>query len=122
VDGVRRDLCGKDELNPRMSGDPSALAEKLRIDLPGKAVFRNSVDSKESNCEATLPSQPCRLKVKYHERDLGLGSSLAAGLIAASRLGENSATDRPVGMMGGNEDCEITDLVISFLPSALPLA
>jgi hypothetical protein len=69
------------EINPRMSGIPLVRAEKLRIDALFKAVFRKIVDSKASNCDSTLPSQFCRLNVKYHARDTGLWSSLAAGLV-----------------------------------------
>ncbi len=75
------------EINPRMSGDPSALVEKLRIDAPGRHVRRMLEDSKALNRDVTLPSYACRLNVKYHERYLGFGSSLAAGLAVGGRLG-----------------------------------
>jgi hypothetical protein len=49
-----------------MSGDPSALVEKLRIDAPPRFSLRKSEDSKALNRDATLPSQDCRLNVKNH--------------------------------------------------------
>ena len=66
------------EINPLMSGDPSALVEKLMIDAPDSLCVRNSEDSKASNLDSTLPSLVCRLNVKYHVQALGLGSSSAA--------------------------------------------
>jgi hypothetical protein len=68
------------EMNPQMSGDPLALAKKLRIDATLRQSHRNRVDSKASNGDTTLHSRALRLNVKYRIRDEKLGPSLTAGL------------------------------------------
>jgi hypothetical protein len=57
------------EMNPRMSGDPSALLEKLIIDAVFRLFLRNGEDSKASNWDSTPASLACRSNVKYHERE-----------------------------------------------------
>ena len=73
-------LMGSPEINPRMSGDPSALVEKLSIDAALRALLRMLQDSKSYNWDITLLSQSCMSNVKNHVLDLGFKSSLAAGM------------------------------------------
>jgi hypothetical protein len=54
------------EMNPLMSGDPSALLEKLIIDAVLILCVRNIEDSKAYNWEVTPASLACRSNVKYH--------------------------------------------------------
>ena len=56
------------EIKPLISGDPSALLEKLIIDAVVSACFRYCEDAADSNWEATpasLARLACRLNAKY---------------------------------------------------------
>ncbi len=50
-------LLGSPEIQLQISGYPSALVKKLRIDAPATAFLRMSEDSKALNCDVALPSK-----------------------------------------------------------------
>ena len=53
------------EMNPLISGDPSALLEKLIIDAAFIELFRKCENAIDCNWGATPSSLACRLNVKY---------------------------------------------------------